>query len=189
MSLWWYQQQLVDAIAVDSVAPGDHGALLRRDPAVSGLYRGFLLEHKIFGSFHMSCLSIPTITNCDRHILWAFWAIAIDMALSHRCDVNEGVFDMLMKTFSSAPFPAAFPVFAYFMAIPEFHERVVDALLRNIDELPNPDNSPMANSQLWKAIVELRKGSARALILLAKLIAASEISPFEQHFRSPSWIE
>jgi hypothetical protein len=205
MSLWWHQRKyshvfardlseiekdrglqglfnaLVDAIAVDSVSGDDHDLLFRRDSAVTGLCRGFLLAQRILSYFHLTCQSIPAISNCGRHMFWDFWEIAVDMSVSNRCDVNEAIFDILMKSFTNEPFPSAFPVLAYFMGIPQFHLRVVDALLKNIDEVANPADSPIARSQIWKAIVDLKKVSARAFILLAKLIASSEIVPFDQH--------
>jgi hypothetical protein len=200
MALWWHRrryqvpvdavendrgmrglfQALVDAIAVDSVH--EHDLLFRNDPSVAALCRGFLVAHKILSSFRLTCLSIPEIgSKCDRHLFWDFWETAVDVAASQRCDVNEAIFDMLMKSFKSAPFQSAFPLFGYFMAIPEFHARVVTALLRHVDGLADPVNSPIARSQIWKSIVELKKVSADVLILLAKLIGASDIAPFDHH--------
>jgi hypothetical protein len=67
------------------------------------------------------------------------------------------------------------------MGIPEFHDRVVSALLKNIDDLPNPTGSPIATSDLWRSIVGLKKVSSYGLVLLAKLIVSSSIRPFEDH--------
>jgi hypothetical protein len=203
MALWWHRRKyahlleqdfthlesdrslqglflgLIDAIAIDSVSDDSHDILFRKDPTVAAISRGFLLAQRIFSTFHLTGLSVPQIEPPDRHSLWEFWEIAVDLALSNRVNVNNAIFEMLMKSFRSSPFSGAFPVFAYFMGIPEFHGRVVHELLEIVEDAALAKS--VYNSQIWKAIIDAKRVSANAMLLLAKLIVGSEITPFETH--------
>ena len=206
MSIWWHKRQfesvvdldmshieedlcmralfyaILNAIAVDTVSHDEYEALFHRDPAVGSLCRGFLLAQKILWEFGIKCVAIPSIDGAESNALWDFWDTAIDMAISNPSNVAESVFSMVMQTFANVPYPSAYPMFSYFMSVPEFHTRVASALLNLIDDMENPVNCALTKSDIWKTIVNLdmKSISVEALLLLAKLTAVSDISPFEQ---------
>lgn len=206
MARWWHERQfgkivqldmsciddtkmeslfsaILNAIAVETLERDDYEALFNRDPVVSSLCRGFLLAQKIMSHFGVTCIAIPSITGAESSTLWDFWDTTMDLAMSYPQSVIESVFEMTTMTFTKAPSPSAYPLFCYFLTVNELHVRAASILLNLLDQMDDPKSSTICKSDIWKTILNLdaKRTSVEALLLLAKLIAVCDISPFEQN--------
>ena len=169
---------VLESILFDSQSPQNFDKF-SKDPAVFTLFKGFALAQRILTSFNIHCLSFPEVRNMCSHPLWGILDIALDCSLAmppHKSE--EMIFKVFSTSFDSFPSTSAFPILSYYLKT-DFHHEAVTRLLKFIDSTEGAA-STAAKSNVPSVIVGLDKPSATSLIVLSKIIAASQTSPFDQ---------
>lgn len=178
---------LLDAIAFDTQSPQVIEPFVR-DPSIASLTRGFVLSQRVMLLFNLHPTSTPDLKPMDSHRLWEYWDLALDFSITlSEDDSKKMVFDLFITSFEKFPRSGYFPLFSFFLKIPDFHEHAANALFKYLD---NTDmvSEIAARSTIPKTIIELEKPSAISMLILAKCIAIDSKSPFDQqtpiHFTS-----
>lgn len=190
---------ILSAIFYDSQAYSVY-KLYTRDPSVAALARGFVLAQRVMLYFNIHPVALPSLESMDNHPLWSFWDIALDCGITMEVDeCSNMVYKLFVDSFNRYPNRSFFPVFSFFLKTQEFHQKVSSVLLDYIDSpvqakkpindqkdeiSPSTDESPAyqaALSPIPFTITDLSHPSPTSLISLAKMIALSKTSPFDQN--------
>lgn len=175
---------ILESIAFDTQSPGDYEKF-SKDPSVFQLLRGYVLAQRIMQSFSINTMSLPQLKKMSNHPLWGFWDTVIDAYLVMKNDAAErAIFDLFVKSFVCFPMTSVFPVFSFLLTDVRFLKRCSDILLEFIDKTDNA-SSIAARSSIPNTIVKMEKPLPATMIVLAKCVASSTISPFEQNSPTP----
>jgi hypothetical protein len=152
-----------------------------RDPAIAALARGFVLAQKVMLGYNLHPIAIPRLEQTSSHYLWEVWDIVLDFTMSvPQGDGFELVFELFISSFSKFPQTGFFPLSAFLLKVPKFHERIAQVLLDFIDRV-DIAVTIAARSSLPKALLEVSKPSATSLLVLAKILATGDAPSFDQH--------
>ncbi|OHT11523.1 hypothetical protein TRFO_18967 [Tritrichomonas foetus] len=204
-SLWWYKKRhaevfinlslknakesyflktffdaIVTSIAFDKIDSTTYQDIFIRDPTVAAIFRGFILSQYIFKLFNVTPKSIPVLTDTSMHEMWSFYETALDLVTSGCELIEESIFDMFMLSYENFPFRSALPLFTFFIKQPEFHAKVAKSLLEKVDSESEHNVELLNFFDLYKTIIQFKKPSVEALLLLSKMIAITGNVPFDQ---------
>lgn len=173
---------ILEAICFDTQDPSTFD-LFTRDPAIRVLFKGFALAQRVMLSYNLHPSTYPELKPMMGHVLWSFWDIVIDTCMTlPSVTAKKSIFNLFIKTFEMYPETGSgyFPLFAFFIGIPEVHEETALKLFAYLDSSPPEISERASRTELPKALINVENPSAVSLTLLAKLIAASSNSFIEE---------
>lgn len=172
---------ILESICFDTQDPATFD-LFSRDPAIRVLFKGFALAQRVMLSYNLHPSTYPELKPMMGHVLWSFWDIVIDTYMTlPSVTAKKSIFNLFIKTFEMYPQTGSgyFPLFAFFISLPEVHEETALKLFAYLDESPPEISERASRTELPKSIINFENPSAVSLTLLAKLIAASSNSFIE----------
>ena len=173
---------ILEAICFDTQDPNTFD-LFTRDPAIRVLFKGFALAQRVMLSYNLHPSAFPELKPMMGHVLWSFWDIVIDTCMTlPSVTAKKTIFNLFIKTFEMYPQTGSgfFPLFAFFIGIPEVHEETALKLFAYLDTSPPEISERASRTELPKSLINVENPSAVSLTLLAKLIAASSNSFIEE---------
>lgn len=205
-AVWWYSQKhctvtdkndipsqyhiaflnsllasILEAIAFDT-QPQSIFEAYNADPSLASLFRGYVLAQRILLSFNIHPCSIPDLKQMSSHVFWGIWDIAFDACITTPVEKAENtVFKLFINTFNAYPSEGGIPLFEFFLSSSDFHIDAASHLFTYMDTVEGIAERA-GKTNIPTLITDVMEPSSIALIILAKMIAANEKSPFDSVF-------
>ena len=171
-------EAILDTIIFDTQTSETY-ELFSADPAVSHLFRGFVLSQRVMPSFNVHPDILPEVNPMNSHNIWTHWDIAIDIILtSSEDEAIHKIFKIFIESFETFPLSGYLPLFTLFLTLPETNVSSADHLLRFADSSDNAIEQ-IARSSIPKLINEIEKPEPTFLCVIAKVIAFTQKNPIE----------
>ena len=168
---------ILEAICFDS-QDRETFELFTRDPAISAMFRGFALAQRVLMSYNIHPSTIPELKPMMTSVLWDYWDLAVDTCTTlPKHAAQETIFLLFMKTFDTYPKLGSLPIFSFFLNITRLHDDAAQHLFSYMDSTPEAAETA-SHTTLPTTIINIELPSAASLIILAKMMAASQHSFF-----------